>query len=345
MAESRYAIFTTIASLLVCAGASASITHPSGDSAVFSHPPTAVMGQWGSNASLVAVGPNHAITTRHQGGGVGGTVTFDGVPFVVAEQTVHPTADLRVVRLTKPDGSDADLAEWVNVGTSTGETGRVAVVTGYGVGRGADVLDGTGQLIGYAWASTRSLGVGQNTIEGAAPDQSAIGFTSDWLFADFDSVSDGVPGEATVADGDSGGGWYLFDGGEWSVVAINIAVENAFQAIFNPPELMVALRVSSYSTFINDLLPVVNLACNEADVTSSGATLQGQPGFGEPDGVIDLDDLGYYLSFWLAGDAAIADVTTTGATLTGQAGFGVPDGFVDLDDLGYYLGVWLGGCP
>lgn len=81
------------------------------------------------------------------------------------------------------------------------------------------------------------------------------------------------------------------------------------------------------------------------DVTTTGATLVGQAGFGEADGIVDLDDLGYYLGFWLAGDAAVADVTMTGATLAGQAGFGEADGSVDLDDLGYFLGFWLDGCP
>jgi len=82
-----------------------------------------------------------------------------------------------------------------------------------------------------------------------------------------------------------------------------------------------------------------------ADVTMTGATLAGQPGFGEPDGISDPDDLGYFLGFWIAGDASVADVTTTGGTLAGQAGFGEADGVVDADDLGYFLGFWFDGCP
>ncbi|MEM9065457.1 MAG: glycoside hydrolase family 16 protein [Planctomycetota bacterium] len=82
-----------------------------------------------------------------------------------------------------------------------------------------------------------------------------------------------------------------------------------------------------------------------ADLTTTGATLVGQPDFGVPDGAVDLDDLGYYLNFWLGGVASVADVTTTGATLEGQPGFGSTDGVVDLDDLGFFLNVWLVGCP
>lgn len=81
-----------------------------------------------------------------------------------------------------------------------------------------------------------------------------------------------------------------------------------------------------------------------ADLTTTGATLAGQPGFGVPDGAADLDDLGFFLNAWLALEP-VADFTTTGATLEGQPGFGAPDGAVDLDDLGYFLNFWLSGCP
>ncbi|MEM9064999.1 MAG: GC-type dockerin domain-anchored protein [Planctomycetota bacterium] len=85
-------------------------------------------------------------------------------------------------------------------------------------------------------------------------------------------------------------------------------------------------------------------SCCQADLTTAGATLAGQAGFGEPDGLVDLDDLGYFLNAWLTGDAVVGDTTTAGATLEGQPGFGVPDGVVELDDLGYYLNLWLAGC-
>ncbi|MEM9066194.1 MAG: GC-type dockerin domain-anchored protein [Planctomycetota bacterium] len=81
-----------------------------------------------------------------------------------------------------------------------------------------------------------------------------------------------------------------------------------------------------------------------ADFTTTGATLEGQPGYGVPDGGVDLDDLGFFLNNWIAGEE-IADVTTTGATLEGQDGFGIADLSIDLDDLGFFLNAWLVGCP
>jgi len=85
--------------------------------------------------------------------------------------------------------------------------------------------------------------------------------------------------------------------------------------------------------------------CSPADVTTSGATLQGQVGFGQPDNTIDGDDLGFFLGFFSSGDTSVADVTSTGATIQGQVGFGQPDGVVDGDDLNFFLNFWVQGCP
>jgi len=89
---------------------------------------------------------------------------------------------------------------------------------------------------------------------------------------------------------------------------------------------------------------VTEAACI-GDVTTTGATIAGQSGFGTLDVVADTDDRGYFLGFWIASDTGVADVTTTGATIEGQAGFGVADGTVDTDDLGFFLGAWQQGCP
>ncbi|MEM9066004.1 MAG: GC-type dockerin domain-anchored protein [Planctomycetota bacterium] len=97
--------------------------------------------------------------------------------------------------------------------------------------------------------------------------------------------------------------------------------------------------------FAGVLIDLSATVCSPADVTSTGATLSGQRGYGIPDNTVDLDDLGYFLNAWLGGDVTIADFTTTGATLEGQPGFGTSDGDVDLDDLGYFLNFWLTGCP
>lgn len=45
----------------------------------------------------------------------------------------------------------------------------------------------------------------------------------------------------------------------------------------------------------------VPVPCSAADLTTSGATAPGQPGFGVPDRISDLDDLGFFLNAWIRG--------------------------------------------
>ncbi|MEM9064101.1 MAG: carbohydrate-binding protein [Planctomycetota bacterium] len=147
------------------------------------------------------------------------------------------------------------------------------------------------------------------------------------LLSDQTDLTGEVPVPAT-------GGWQA-----WTDVSTQIELSTG--------EQILRFEVDGLSERFNfnyiDLQLIQATGCSIADLTTSGATLPGQPGFGTPDGVVTLDDLGYYLNIWLPGDIA-ADTTTTGATLAGQAGFGIPDGAVDLDDLGFYLGYWLAGC-
>lgn len=121
--------------------------------------------------------------------------------------------------------------------------------------------------------------------------------------------------------------------------AERMAIDRDDDGFFNSDEVMAcADPADPFST-------PANSACCVGDLTSTGATLAGQAGFGVPDGIADLDDLGYFLGFWLVSDASVADMTTSGATLAGQPGFGVPDAVVDLDDLGFFLNAWSQGCP
>ncbi|MEM9066459.1 MAG: GC-type dockerin domain-anchored protein [Planctomycetota bacterium] len=101
---------------------------------------------------------------------------------------------------------------------------------------------------------------------------------------------------------------------------------------------------SDHKLLVLDLALGAGMVACPADLTTTGATLPAQAGYGQPDGTADLDDLGFFIANWLANDV-IADLTTSGATLAGQQGFGASDGVIDLDDLGYFLGVWLAGCP
>ncbi|MFN3168323.1 MAG: PEP-CTERM sorting domain-containing protein [Phycisphaeraceae bacterium] len=251
--------FATATSL--CAGVFATLSsgalvlHPADDPPLgLAKPADAVVGQWlGVNeASLVVIDPNFAITTKHQGGGIGTDVVIDGAMYKVADIVNHPTADLRVVRLETPGGSAANLSDFVGVYDQTDEVGQTAVLGGYGEVRGDDITI-IGNLVGYEWAgdASRDLRWGANVI-----DSAGTAGANDVLLADFDSDADGVFGEATLAEGDSGGGVFLWDGTEWKVAALHRAVENNNQALFSAtPELMDGVRLSSYHGFIDNAVP------------------------------------------------------------------------------------------
>ena len=231
---------------------SALVLHPAGDGAVVTRPADAVVGQWlGSNqASLVVVSPDYAVTTRHQSGGIGTLVSIDGTQYKVDAITNHPTADLRVVKLVTLADMPANLTDFVSIYTDTDEASQTAVFGGYGEGRGSAVAGG----YNWAGAGSRSLRWGSNVIDNTGTAGGS--FPSDVLIADFDSDANGALGEATLATGDSGGGYFLFDSGEWKVAALHRAVANPGQALYSPtPEYIDGVRLSSYSTFINGVVP------------------------------------------------------------------------------------------
>lgn len=58
------------------------------------------------------------------------------------------------------------------------------------------------------------------------------------------------------------------------------------------------LRVQQYGLPFTVLYRCIDPSICTADMTTTGATIDGQPGYGTPDGQIDLDDLGFFLNLW-----------------------------------------------
>lgn len=275
------ALAAIAAALMPAPAARAIIVHPDDAVAV----PAAlanVAGRWATNASAVAIGPNHVLTTRHQGGGVGTTVTFGGVPYVVAQQTPIGAADLRVCRIERAPGVDAGLASFVPVyaGDDAVAPAQPTTLVGFGRGRGTE-LTTAGGTYGYAWgdAGTAALRAGRNLIDGEEDnvEYTIIGpadLSTNMLVADFDrrSAPSAVAGEATVAEFDSGAGWFVEDGpGNWRVRAITAAVDHvgtndaapANQALFasqddatvGEPDLVYGVRLADYAGQISAAVP------------------------------------------------------------------------------------------
>lgn len=76
-----------------------------------------------------------------------------------------------------------------------------------------------------------------------------------------------------------------------------------------------------------------------ADLT--GTADPNDPGYGVPDGVVDVQDFFYYIDLFAAGDPR-ADLT--GSSDPNDPFYGVPDGVVDINDFFYYLDLFAHGC-
>jgi hypothetical protein len=268
------------------------ITHPVDDPNLSSLPkPNAnVVGKWDvdgiANASLVAIDPNHAITTRHQaGGGVNSIVTFGGTRYKIAQETPIGGADLRVLTLTQEFSSaPANLSAFTPVYTGLiSSFVQPVTIGGFGRPRGATLLQG-GQPYGYAWnldfngdmvtdnVNQTPQSFGRNVVDATQPGATVGSFVNDVLIADFDGPGLGVTGEANVAEFDSGGGWfYEVSPGVWQVAGltegfqhtgVNIgqpANQDLFAAFNNAavpqPDLVFAIDLTTYRNDIAAAVP------------------------------------------------------------------------------------------
>ncbi|MEM9065970.1 MAG: choice-of-anchor R domain-containing protein [Planctomycetota bacterium] len=180
------------------------------------------------------------------------------------------------------------------------------------------------QVASFSPVVVRSLDASLTSLQIEDPDFTLDANTSYWMVLDADDNPDSV----------------FWSDVNVTPVGLNGVTFDGYRASANGGTSWVVLPEATYAVRINAV--AAGPAC-VPDVTTTGATLAGQPGFGVPDGAVDLDDLGFFLSLWL-GFEPDADVTTTGATLAGQPGFGQPDGVIDLDDLGFFISSWLEGC-
>lgn len=185
--------------------------------------------RWGTYASAVVVAPNYVVTTNHQGGGVGTSITVAGSTYMVAE-VITSVTDMRIARITNPDGTPANLSTYVQIGTDPSAYIRwqEVYIGGFGKGRGDDLTtDGT--VYGYQWTSSKNLTYtwGTNTIDKA---------DGIWLYADFDALTavGATTYESAAASGDSGGGWIIRDPGtgEWVLVGLTQGVERSAESWF-----------------------------------------------------------------------------------------------------------------
>ncbi len=229
--------------------------------------PLDAVGTWGNNAGAVAVAPGWVLTTRHQDSLASPpdrTVVIDGNSYTadVDNQILFDsggtTVDLRLVPIFDGSGDPAELTSFVEVYDGSLGIPTLTAITGFGPTIGSADTDG------FDWLGTfnnaNGLHVGQNNID--LVDSLGGGTYSGMsvLVADFDELGTSDPGgsvdfEATGSFGDSGGAWFVNDGGTWKITGLTHGVEfnndhNA-QAFFGQQFLAVDLR--DFATTINNI--------------------------------------------------------------------------------------------
>jgi len=332
-----FLLFAAVLLLIVAWPASALVFHPDGEPNLATwtdRPPQNVVGRWARGASCVPISRNCVITTRHQDGNINTIVEIDRTKYTIAQIWEHETADLRLAKLF-----GANLPDFVGIYEQPNEPGREIVIAGYGVGTGAP-LKTNGKTYGYEWGhiDSRALRIGTNRIESTEDDNELDGLTSNIIIADFDGLHEGAPTtyETIPAAHDSGGGWLIKEGQTWKVAGLIRAVEShhqqghesdpnyiLYEARFrkksNPnvpkPDLLDAVRISSYAQWINDRIPSVlpgDLNGDDYVDIADFSVFAGQwprtdcrppnPCLGadsEPDGDVDWLDLAKFASHWL----------------------------------------------
>lgn len=202
-----------------------------------------LQGQWGRFLGT-PIAPRFFITARHVLVNAADGFRFRGVDYPVTAFHDDSGSDLRIGRVCGEFPAHASLY------TRSDELGREFVMFGRGTQRG-EAVEVNGALKGWRWgASDGRMRWGRNRIEGMLA-ASELGFKVPptigpaFFMSRFDP--DGLPDEAHLSTGDSAGGLFLSDGGEWKLAGILYAVEGPFNlepdgagffgAIFDKQEL------------------------------------------------------------------------------------------------------------
>ena len=197
------------------------------------------------------ISPKHYLTAAHLGLGNNGTVdrititqpTFitggaentytlrnGGNPITIQwfdpDDSMMKSTDLRVFEIWETFPSYVEL--YSKAGTpdvevagnfiSFAEKNEGLVMTGYGDGRGT-VVSVSGVTKGWQGnISDRKVRWGRNEVDGIATSSNGL-----VLYCDFDGITG--QSECQGANKDSGGGWFIKDGGTWKLAGINFGVD------------------------------------------------------------------------------------------------------------------------
>ncbi len=213
--------------LALCPAAQAVIFYSTADPTYNTTAPTGPLagwqwvGNWGGYQGT-PIGANYFITARHVGGTIGNPFILNGVTYTTNAFFDDTVTDLRICRI------NGTFPSWAPLYRGSGEVGSSLVVFGQGLSRGSAVTVGS-NLAGWQWgAGGGTLRWGQNTVNSVVDGGSYWG---QLLYATFNAGAGA--NECHLADGDSGGPVFIYDGLEWALAGIAAAVDGPFNTTDN----------------------------------------------------------------------------------------------------------------
>ena len=163
------------------------------------------------------IAPRYFLTAHHIFGDVGQTLVFHGAIYTTTATYSDPSSDLQIWQV------DHDFPDYAPLYQGSTETGLELRVIGRGTQRGADHAL-AGELRGWDWGATDQVQRWGRNVVSATP----VIDGAPYLQANFDSP--GLPDEAHLSGGDSGGGIFVMEDGLWKLAAINYGVDDLYSA-------------------------------------------------------------------------------------------------------------------
>ena len=162
-----------------------------------------------------AIAPHYFLTAKHLGV-VSDKFVYHSASYTIVGRFEDPVSDLQIFEVAET------LPTYAPLYPRGDEVGQHLVVIGRGTQRGPAIVS-NGQLRGWQWGATDSLQRwGENMVTDIRP-RDGLG---EMLYALFEQ--NGLPDEAHLSSGDSGGAVFLNDGGIWKLAGINTDVDGPF---------------------------------------------------------------------------------------------------------------------
>lgn len=154
-----------------------------------------------------AIAPHYFVTAKHLGQ-VSDKFVYHGVNYTIAAGFADPRSDLRIFEVS------GTLPKYAPLYGRNDEVGKHLVVIGRGTQRGGDRIV-NGRVRGWEYGAS-------DTVQRWGENQVAS-IVGGALYVLFDQA--GLPQEAHLSSGDSGGAVFLSDGGVWKLAGINSDVD------------------------------------------------------------------------------------------------------------------------